>query len=293
MKQGIALSVFSSVLFAFLYYFVTTLKPLNGYEIFAWRIVLAIPALALVISRLRGWPEVIDVAVRARQQWQFAAALVLSSALIGVQLWLFVWAPVNQRALDVSLGYFLLPLTMVVVGRVFYQEKLSRTQTWAVGMAAIGVLHELISVGAFSWVTALVMFGYPPYFMLRRRLKVGSSSTLWYDMILLVPAAIYILGTQEHTVITVLWQNPKLFVLIPIMGLVSSVAIVAYISASRSLPLGLFGILTYVEPILLFWVALLLLNEPMNAQAWFTYVPIWIAILMVATEGFVNWRKSK
>ena len=39
-----------------------------------------------------------------------ALALLTSSALVGVQLWLFMWAPLHGRALPVSLGYFLLPL---------------------------------------------------------------------------------------------------------------------------------------------------------------------------------------
>lgn len=291
-KQGVVLSVLSSALFALLYYYVTLLDPLGGDELFAWRVLLALPALALVIARSRGWPEVLSVGRRALRDWRFAGLLVLSAFLIGVQLWLFVWAPVHQRALDVSLGYFLLPLVMVVVGRLFYKERLSRIQSIAVAIAALGVMHEVVTVSRLSWVTAVVMFGYPPYFMLRRRLRIGSSSTLWFDMALLVPVAIYLLSIQDHTVAGVLISAPRLLVLLPLMGLISSVALVSYISASRMLPLGLFGILSYVEPVLLFWVAVLLLNEPMTFQAWFTYIPIWIAVVLVAGEGFLKWKRG-
>lgn len=292
MKQGVLLSVFSSTLFALLYYYVTLLQPMGGDEVFAWRVILALPALALVISRARRWPEVRAVGRRFCTEWRFAALLVLSAALIGTQLWLFVWAPLHQKALDVSMGYFLLPLVMVVVGRLFYKERLSRMQTLAVAIAAVGVMHELITVSRFSWATALVMFGYPPYFMLRRYLRIGSFSTLWFDMALLVPAAVYVLSIQDHAAWHAFSVQPRLVLLVPVMGLISSVAMVSYISASRILPLGLFGILGYVEPILLFWVALLLLNEPMSAQAWFTYVPIWIAVGLIATEGFLSWRRK-
>src|SRR3546814_4446930 len=92
-----------------------------------------------------------------------------------MQLWLFAWAPLNQKGLDVSMGYFLLPMVMVLLGRLFYGERLSRVQTMAVLVAAVGVSHELWRSGSFSWATALVMFGYPPYFMLRRWLRMGRS----------------------------------------------------------------------------------------------------------------------
>src|SRR5690625_1447325 len=117
MNKGIALSVLASALFALLYYFVTLMHPLNGYELFSWRIILVMPALALVISRAKAWPKIKSVKAKVLKDWRLAAGLLASSALLGYQLWLFVWAPVNQKALEVSLGYFLLPFSMVVVGR--------------------------------------------------------------------------------------------------------------------------------------------------------------------------------
>ncbi|HEY9278865.1 MAG TPA: EamA family transporter RarD [Eoetvoesiella sp.] len=292
MKKGIVLSVFSSVLFSVLYYYSTVLYPLGGAEIFSWRVLLALPALALLITRGRAWGEVAQVARRLCREWTLALSLIASAALIGVQLWLFMWAPLHQKALDVSLGYFLLPLVMVLVGRLFYRERLSATQWVAVAIAAVGVVHELYRVNAFSWATVVVMLGYPPYFMLRRVLRIGSLTSLWFDMLLLAPVAVFILQTQDVGVIGQFFNHPRLLGLIPVLGLISSVALVSYIAASRLLPLGLFGILGYVEPILLFWVALLFLNESMAPGAWFTYIPIWIAISVIVAEGLLAWVKE-
>lgn len=292
MKQGVALSVLSSFLFSVLYYYSTILYPLGGSEIFSWRILLAVPALALLISRSRGWNEVARIMASVRARPRRALALIGSAALIGAQLWLFMWAPLHQKALDVSLGYFLLPLMMVLVGRFVYGEQLSRIQQLAVLAAAVGVLHELIRVDSFSWATAVVIFGYPPYFILRRAMRFGSLAALWFDMLLLAPVALVILQSNEGGIIGPLMAYPRLLGLVPLLGLISSVALVSYISASRRLPLGLFGILGYVEPVLLFWVALLLLHEDMAPTAWWTYVPIWTAVVLVASEGLFNWLRE-
>lgn len=292
MKQGIALSVFSSFLFAVLYYYATVLHPLSGESIFAWRVVLGLPALALLITRARGWGEIRLVAGRLRHDVKLWLLLILSAALIGVQLLIFVWAPLHQRGLDVSLGYFLLPLVMVVVGRVFYQERLTRVQAVAVSIAAIGVAHELWRVDSFSWVTALVMFGYPPYFMLRRKMRIGSFCTLWFDMLFILPVALLILHGQPMSVMEQFLRFPSLLGKVPLLGLISSAALVAYIAASRLLPLGLFGILSYVEPVLLFWVAFLFLGETMEWQAWLTYIPIWIGVLLMMAEGLTKWLQE-
>lgn len=292
MKQGVILSVLSSFLFAALYYYATLLEPLSGASIFAWRVVLALPVLALLISRSRCWNAVHEIHRRLKAEWKLWVALLVSGALIGVQLWLFMWAPLHGYGLDVAMGYFLLPLVMVLAGRLFYAERLSRFQKVAVLLAALGVGHELLRVSAFSWATAVVMFGYPPYFMLRRQLRMNALAGLWFDMILLLPVALWALAHQEVSVLAQFVGRPALWVMVPMLGAISSTALVFYLAASRRLPLGLFGILSYVEPVLLFWVAFLLLGEPVTMDSLGTYLPIWLAVCVMAVEGALAWRRE-
>ncbi|KAA0888573.1 EamA family transporter RarD [Pusillimonas sp. ANT_WB101] len=294
MRTGVALSVMSSCLFALLFFYTTVLHPMSGLQVFAWRIALGLPALALIITRGRGWGQVNAIVQRLRREPRLWLLLLASAVLVGVQLWLFVWAPLHQRALDVSMGYFLLPISMVLVGRVVYKERLSRMQNLAVWLAVVGVAHELGRTGAFSWVTTLVMLGYPPYFILRRELHESSLGLLWFDMLFLMPIALVVLMLPENgmSAFEQLFVYPRLFLLVPVLGLISSVALAGYLSAGRLLPFGLFGMLGYVEPIMLFWVSVLLLNEPVPAAALFTYMPIWLAVVLIAGEGGYKWLKD-
>lgn len=297
MKQGVALSVSASFLFAVVYYYATILQPLSGTEVFAWRIVLGVPALAILITQLNAWSEVKAVSKRLVSDVRFFLMMFLCAILFGIQMWLFVWAPVHDKALDVSLGYFLLPLTMVVAGRLVYKEKLSWPQIIAVVFAVIGVLHEFGRTYSFSWATALVAFGYPPYFMLRRYLRVGALTSLWFDFTFLLAPVLYVLLQQEPGLVHTFLAAPRFFWQVPLFGLLSSVALVTYLSSSRLLPLGLFGLLGYVEPILLFWVAFLLIGEPIEAGEWWTYIPIWIAVAIIVSEIgwrlYTDWRAGK
>ena len=54
------------------------------------------------------------------------------------------------------------------------------------------------------------------------------------------------------------------------LGIVSAVALALYMIASRWLPLGLFGLLSYVEPVLLVVVAWLL-GESMEPKQQLSY----------------------
>jgi chloramphenicol-sensitive protein RarD len=282
--RGITLSVAASALFALMSAYTVLLAPLSGLDIFAWRVIWTAPgALALVVLRSRG-PELMELVARVFREPRTALMLVTSAALLGLQLWVFLWAPLHGRLLEVSLGYFMLPLVMVLVGRYYYHERLEPLQWLAVACAAVGVAHELWATHAFSWPTLLVSLGYPPYFVLRRKIHADSLVTFVLEMVLLLPVAVIVVHAGGS--LALLGTHALLaWVLLPGLGVLSTVALASYLKASRLLPMALFGILGYVEPVLLVIVSVTLLGEHLGMRQLGTYVPIWIAVALTALHG--------
>ncbi|WP_248322795.1 EamA family transporter RarD [Caballeronia sp. Sq4a] len=282
--RGIALSVAASALFALLSGYTKWLAPLDGLDIFAWRIVWTLPGALLLVALSGRWPQLCSLVANLARNVRLLAAFVVSTALLGVQLWIFLWAPVHGRALEVSLGYFLLPLAMVLIGRFYYREPLDALQWAGVAAAALGVAHEFFVTRAFAWPTLVVTLGYPPYFMLRRRLNVDPLVAFVIEMMMLAPFCVIALIVRGS--FAVVADSPLLWsVLLPGLGALSTIALGSYLRASRYLPLVLFGILGYVEPVLLVAVAVLLLGEPFTASQLGTYGPIWIAVALTAVHS--------
>ncbi|MGN8248006.1 EamA family transporter RarD [Pseudomonas sp. SMV7] len=283
MSKGIFSSVMASCLFAVMYFYTSLLSPLDGEEIFGWRTLLTLPCLTLFMLVSKDWKRVGELLARVKRTPLLALGMLGTSWLMGVQLWLFLWAPLHGRSLEVSMGYFLLPLAMVLTGRLVYGERLSRLQKVAVACAALGVGHELFQHGSFAWETLVVTIGYPIYFVLRRRCRTDHLGGLWCDMCLLLPWALYFV-IQGPLSAADLQAHPGLYALIPVLGAISASALIAYVLASRLLPFSLFGLLSYVEPVLLVGVALLL-GETIGPDQWLTYLPIWAAVLVLILEG--------
>ncbi|MDO7912326.1 EamA family transporter RarD [Pseudomonas sp. 22-AL-CL-001] len=283
MSKGIVASVMASCLFAVMYFYTSLMQPLDGEEIFGWRTLLTLPCLTVFMLVAKDWHRVPELLGRIRRTPVLLLGMIGTSWLMGIQLWLFLWAPLHGRSLDVSMGYFLLPLTMVLTGFLVYREHLSRLQKVAVLCAATGVGHELYLHGSFAWETLVVMVGYPIYFVLRRRCRTDHLGGLWCDMCLLLPWAVYFV-VQGPSSTQALVDRPALYGLIPLLGLISASALIAYVLASRLLPFSLFGLLGYIEPVLLVGVALLL-GESIGPDQWWTYLPIWAAVLILVLEG--------
>ena len=291
MYKGVALSVLASVTFGILYFFTTYLKPMDSEQTFAWRMFATIPFLTLFMWWSGDLKNIQSIFRRILDKPVFLIWLLFSSLLCTTQLWLFLWGPINGRGLQVSLGYFLLPLVMVLVGCLVYKEKLSRWQLAAVIFAVLGVAHEIWRIGSIAWETVYVALAYPLYFFLRRYFKTDHLGGFWWDLFLILPVAVY-LGFSLSDSTGLIAAFPHLIWAIIVLGFLSALGLGSYILASRYLPFVIFGLLSYLEPVLLA-LASIVLGERVEAGEWLTYIPIWFAVLLLVIEGVLHIFKQR
>ncbi|MGL4605182.1 MAG: EamA family transporter RarD [Iodobacter sp.] len=277
--QGLLLSLIASLVFSVLGWFSTQLTPLRGLDIFAWRIVWTVPAMLVLLALLRHGPNMRSTLARFKVEPILWIALPVNALLLAIQQVMFMWAPLEGRLQEVSLGYFLLPLVMVLIGFFFYKERPSRLQWLAVFLALLGVLHELWLTRAFSWVTLVTALGYPPYLMIRRAVRLDPFSGFLLETLFILPVAVFMIYLHPAA-LQALQSTPALWILLPCLGIMTATAFVCYLMASKLLTIGLLGILGYVEPVLLFMISLFILGEPFSAAGLGTYIPIWLAILL-------------
>lgn len=286
MAKGVFATCFATILFAVLFYYATLLEPLSGEEVFGWRMVLTAPVITVLVVFTGDWHLVGKTLSRVRRSPMIAPGLLACGMLLAAQIFVFVWGPVNGLALEVSLGFFLMPLTLVLIGRVAFGERLTGPQVVATVLAAVGVGNELIQAGSVSWVTAVVAIGYPLYFAVRRKLRTDHQGGVWLEMHLILPLAVAALVAGPNG-IGVVAERPALYWLIPGLGLISALGLSANLYASRVLPFILFGLLLYLEPVLLVVVALLL-GERIAPGQWLTYISIWLALAVLFSEGLAR-----
>lgn len=190
-----------------------------------------------------------------------------------------------------SLGYFIMPITMVVVGRFAFKDRMSRFQQLACLFALVGVINQLAISQTLSWPTLMVCLGYPIYFWLRYKTDTNHIGGLWFDMMLSLPFSLYFIFHGGH-VLQALSVNLDLLWLILGLGAISALALAFQSLSAPHLNLTLFGLLVYVEPVLLLLVALLL-GESIYAGEWPTYIAIWLAVVVLMMEGGLSLRKSR
>lgn len=289
---GVSLNVAASALFALMFAYTALLDALSGEEIYGWRILFTLPLLTVFIGVQGYWSQVIVIYQRIIREKHFWLTRIASSFLIGIQLWLFMWAPSNGCGLAVSLGYFIMPITMVVVGRFAFKDKMSRMQLIACLFALLGVLNQLAISQTLAWPTLAICLGYPIYFWLRHKTGTNNIGGVWFDMMLSVPVSIYFIFSGGYVIESLLSHSSSPLWLVIGLGAISALALGLQSLSAPYLNLSLFGLLIYVEPLLLLVVAIML-GETINPGEWPTYIGIWLAVIVLILEGGFRIFKSK
>ncbi|MCK3658895.1 permease [Pasteurellaceae bacterium Pebbles2] len=290
MIKGVIFSLAASLLFGVVYFLTIVLQPVTGDVLFGWRTIVTLPFLFVLLYLLKQQRGILTLLQRIKKQPYLLLVLLFTSSNMAIQMWLFLWAPVNGKAIEVSIGYLLMPLMMVLIGRFFYREPMSKVKSYAVLFAAAGVLSKVIATGVFSWETALVIFGYPFYFCFRKSFDLLQLSTFVFEMILLLPVSIYLASQIDMN-----WaqtQNPHIYLWLATLGLVGGIAFGLYVFASQILPMNMLGLLGYAEPFFMLFVSFFI-GERLNSDSYILMACLLIAVALLALDGWAQVARKK
>ena len=285
--QGYALAIGACTLFALIPWYLQLLSPLSGNLLFGYRLLSQLLCALIIIVITRRSRE-LNSCLRSPGQ---LVIFLLTAPLIAVQWWLFFWAPVSGFTVDMAMGYFLLPLTMAFTGKFVFGEQMRPLQWLALLLAIAGVAIEVRSTGAFSWVTLLVCLGYPPYFILRRRLPLDTRLNFAAENLLLLPVGLIFVAMAAGNAEQLLPDRSYGLAWIFGAGVIGTIAMLMFVAASSRLSFTVFGLLGYLEPVLLMAVALFLLDESISDQKTVSYAMFSAAVVLVVGDSYLRWRR--
>lgn len=290
LKKGVAAAVASNMLFGVLYLYSHLMKPMSGTDVFIWRMPAMLCGVLLLLTLTRSWDSFIAFCRDIGWHWRRWFWVMLPAPIFIGQLWIFMWAPVNGYSVDAAVGYFLFPLVMALLGWLFLRESVSRLQWLSLALAGLGVANELWQTATFSWITLAVCGTYPIYYLMRRKMGVPVLVGLTLDLLLIQPFAFAYLYYGGH--FDLLAEPSRYWLLIPLLGAISAWSMQLNLSANLWLPVPLFAMLSYLEPVLMFLLAITVLGGVVNASAVITYGLIWLGLLVSMFDGYLKMRRA-
>ena len=257
------------------------LASVDALELIAHRHVWSLAAVAGLLACLGGSRELFAAFRRP--------ALLGVTFVAGVFLtvnWLaFVWGVNHGRVIECSLGYFLMPLANVLVGRFALRERLSRMQTVALFIAAGGVGLLVWRAGGVPWIALGIVASWAPYALLKKHAALPALPGFALETLLLSPFALAYLGWLAWHGRGALGHAPAgVEALVLVSGLVTAIPLLLFADGARRLRLTTLGLLQYLVPTLQFLVGWSVFHEPLAPERLVAFGFIWAGLAVYGAD---------
>ncbi|MBT2188032.1 EamA family transporter RarD [Sphingobium nicotianae] len=265
------------------------LHDVSPTELVAHRILWSVLFLVFVIAGMRLYPAL----WQACRQPRLVGALALSSLLIASNWSIFMWAILGGHLVAASLGYFLNPLVTVVIGTLLLKERLRRWQLIAVLIAAVAV--AILASGEWQtlWISLGLALTFAFYGLVRKLTPVPSAVGLAIETSLLAAPALVVLGWLSAHQGLAFGRDPMTTLGLIGTGAATSIPLILFAVAARSLPLVTLGLMQYVAPSLQFVTGVFLYHEKLSPERWASFMLIWAALALFIWDSLRGARAAR
>ncbi|TPH15668.1 EamA family transporter RarD [Litorilituus lipolyticus] len=289
-KSGIFNALGAYFLWGFAPIYFKLLTDIAAGEILMHRVIWSSVFLLLMILAMKKSSALLTVL----KQPKVIANLTLSASFLAVNWFIFIWAVNNDHLLDASLGYYINPLFNVALGMIFFHERLRKNQAIAVGLATLGVLIQVITLGELPVISLALAGSFGIYGLLRKKLHVDSFIGLFIESLLMLPIAlIYWFLFVESETANMLANETSLNITLIMAGIVTTAPLLCFTAAAKRLTLSTLGFFQYLGPSIMFLLATFYYQETMKLAELVTFIFIWAALVIYSLDSLKHKKAKK
>ena len=203
----------------------------------------------------------------------------------------YLWAVQNGRVLECSLGYYIQPIVVFILGAVIFREKVSWRHIVILAVVVVGIVLSTDGFNGIPYVTILLAVSFAIYAAIKRSLRIDSVVSTSAEIVMMVPLALlfilfFRMGDTGMASITPLRQLMLLGA-----GVVTAMPMVLYSVGVKYLPLMTAGFCQYLSPTLAI-VCGMIMGEYLTAEKLRSFYFIWAGVLLYCLNTVYEERKK-
>lgn len=229
-------------------------------------------------------------AMRQALSGRAALWVVFSAVMISVNWFIFIRAVQQGQAVEASLGYYIFPLLLVVVGAVIFRERVGLLKGLAVALATLAVVVLTWGLGATPWIALILATSFGLYGVIKRQVAAGPVVSVAVEVLLLAPFALAYLAAAHSGNLPGFLHDGQIggyfgtslpiSVELAFSGILTGGPLILFSYSTRRVALATVGLVQYVNPTLQFLCAALLFHEPVTEWHILALGLIWLGLAL-------------
>ncbi len=278
------------IIWGFLTVFWNLLTDVNPVYILSQRIIWSMVFMGIYIVIIKKTAEIKSI---FREKKTLLTCFVCG-VLVTINWGVYIYAVNSAHVLDASLGYFIEPVLVGVIGLIVFKEKPSMLEKITFGFAAAGLVYMVVSTGVFPVLSILIAGSFAVYGAVKKNLQLTPQASLFMETLFMTPfALIFALYAEKHgmgsTGVVEGWR----LLLLPACGIVTSIPLLLFNIGVKKIPYYFSGILMYINPTIQFFMGLFYFGEPLDRNRLISFVIIWVGILFTVTDKILQAKREQ
>ena len=216
------------------------------------------------------------------KNYKILVALFFSGLLIFLNWAIWIYAVATDRIIDASFGYFIMPIISVLLGKIFFKEKLNNKRILSIVLVLISILILLLfNLKSLPWVGLVVAISWAFYNLIRKKIDVDTDVGLLIESLYILPFALIVFyfiierGLNDFSL-----TNPSLSLFLILAGPMTVIPLFLYVRGVELIGLGPTGMIFYITPTLQFILGYFYYHEQFSMIKFLSFIIIWIAVVI-------------
>lgn len=219
--------------------------------------------------------------------------LFMASSLVSINWGVFIWAVNNGHLVETSMGYFINPLISVLLGVVFFSERLRKGQLFALSIAMLGVLYLIIAYGTIPWISLTLAITFALYGVAKKSISVPATHGMAVEtLFFVIPALVYLTYMQSNGTgqFTDSGFNAGMLIL---GGLFTLIPLLLFAAAAKRVTMTVLGMTQYIGPSLQLLIGVFLYGEAFGVDRMISFGLIWLALAVYSVDQIRHQRMTR
>jgi len=208
--------------------------------------------------------------------------LFISGFLIFINWGVWIFAIATNRIIDASFGYFIMPILSVMLGYLFFKEKINKKRFFSILLVVLSIIFLLVvSIKSLPWVGLIVALSWGFYNLVRKKINVDTDIGLLIESLFILPFALiafYLIANEGYNDFRL--SDPPMMLFIFLAGPMTIIPLFLYVRGVELSGLGPTGMIFYITPTFQFLLGYFYYNEPFSITKLVSFIFIWIAVII-------------
>ena len=223
-----------------------------------------------------------DIFLSTIKNKKYLIHLFFSGLLIFINWAVWIYAIATDRIIDASFGYFMMPILSVLLGYIFFKERLNKKRIFSIVLVIFSILYLiLVSIKSLPWVGIIVALSWGFYNLIRKKINIDTDIGLLIESLYILPFAVlafYLIASNNHNDFQL--SNPPMMLFIFLAGPMTVIPLFLYVRGVELSGLGPTGMIFYITPTLQFLLGFFYYEEPFSLTKLVSFIFIWIAVII-------------